>query len=144
RIHCRGRAHELRKQPQRYASPEWPLHGPHSQGRETRRPAGPASHQSRADHQPQDREGARPHYADCSACSRRRGDRMTRRLPPPWHADKFSGGYVVRDANGFAVAHVYGRSTEAEAIEAKQMTMDEARRVASNIAKLPDMLKRGE
>jgi hypothetical protein len=72
---------------------------------------------------------------------RRRGDRMTRRLPPPWHADKFSGGYVVRDANGFAVAYVYGRSTEAEALEAKQMTMDEARRVASNIAKLPDMLK---
>ena len=54
---------------------------------------------------------------------------------------EFSGGYVVRDANGFAVAYVYGRSTEAEAIEAKQMTMDEARRVASNIAKL---LKRGE
>ena len=72
------------------------------------------------------------------------GDRMTRRLPPPWHADRFSGGYVVRDTNGFAVAYVYGRSTEAEAIEAKQMTMDEARRVASNIAKLPDMLKRGE
>ncbi len=63
---------------------------------------------------------------------------MTRRLPPPWHADKFSGGYVVRDANGFAVAYVYGRSTEAEAMEAKQMTMDEARRVASNIAKLPE------
>jgi hypothetical protein len=34
----------------------------------------------------------------------------------------------VRDANGFAVAYVYGRSTEAEAMEAKQMTMDEARR----------------
>ena len=67
---------------------------------------------------------------------------MTRRLPPPWRADKFSGGYVVRDANGFAVAYVYGRSTEAEAMEAKQMTMDEARRVASNIAKLPEMLKR--
>jgi hypothetical protein len=69
---------------------------------------------------------------------------LPRRLPPPWHADKFSGGYVVRDANGFAVAYVYGRSTEAEALEAKQMTMDEARHVASNIAKLPDMLKRGE
>jgi hypothetical protein len=48
----------------------------------------------------------------------------------------------VRDATGFAGAYVYGRSTEAEALEAKQMTMDEARRVA--IAKLPDMLKRGE
>jgi hypothetical protein len=50
---------------------------------------------------------------------------------------------VVRDANGFAVAHVYGRSTEDEAMTAKQMTMDEARRVASNIATLPEMLKRG-
>jgi len=68
---------------------------------------------------------------------------MARRLPPPWRAEKFSGGYVVRDANGFAVAYVYGRSTEDEAITAKQMTMDEARRVASNIAKLPEMLKRG-
>jgi hypothetical protein len=57
---------------------------------------------------------------------------------------EFSGGYVVRDANGFAVAYVYGRSTDDETITAKQMTMDEARRVVSNIAKLPDMLKRGE
>jgi hypothetical protein len=71
------------------------------------------------------------------------GNQMTRRLPSPWHAEKFSGGYVVRDANGFAVAYVYGRSTEAEAMEAKQMTMDEARQVASNIAKLPEMLTRG-
>jgi hypothetical protein len=69
---------------------------------------------------------------------------MSRRFPAPWREEKFSGGYVVRDANGFAVAYVYGRSTEAEAIEAKQMTMDEARRVASSIAKLPDMLRRGE
>jgi hypothetical protein len=44
---------------------------------------------------------------------------VTRRLPPPWRAEKFSGGYVVRDANSFAVAYVHGRSTEAEALEAK-------------------------
>jgi hypothetical protein len=73
-----------------------------------------------------------------------RSSEMTRHFPPPWRAEKFSGGYVVRDANGFAVAYVYGRSTEVEAMEAKQMTMDEARRVASNIARLPEMLKWGE
>jgi Na+-driven multidrug efflux pump len=36
---------------------------------------------------------------------------MTRRFPPPWRAEKFSGGYIVRDATGFAVAYVYGHST---------------------------------
>jgi hypothetical protein len=56
---------------------------------------------------------------------------MTRRFPPPWRAEKFSGGYIVRDASGFGVAYVYGRSTEAEAVEAKQMTMDEARRYST-------------
>jgi hypothetical protein len=25
-------------------------------------------------------------------------------LPPPWRADKIVGGYVVRDANGQAIA----------------------------------------
>ena len=69
---------------------------------------------------------------------------MTRHFPPPWRAEKFSRGYVVRDATGFAVAYVYGHATEDEAVEPKQMTMDEARRVASNIARLPEMLKRGE
>src|SRR5262249_22443704 len=118
------------------------------QGRRCRKPCGrkvcwdstqhPARlHEVRSGHRPDDRQGAWPRSAADASCPRRRGDRMTRHLPPPWRADKFSGGYVVRDANGFAVAYVYGRSTEAEAMEAKQMTMDEARRVASNIAKLP-------
>src|SRR6266700_6897190 len=114
------------------------------QRRQACRPAGRAGHQVRIRHQSCDRASAWARSAGNAARPRRRGDRMTRRLPPPWHAENFSGGYVVRDANGFAVAYVYGRSTEAEAMEAKQMTMDEARRVASNIAKLPEMLKRGE
>jgi hypothetical protein len=38
------------------------------------------------------------------------------------------GGYVVRDANGQSIAFVYGRSTEVEAMQAKVLTMDEARR----------------
>jgi hypothetical protein len=29
-----------------------------------------------------------------------------RRFPPPWHAERIPGGYVVRDANGQALAYV--------------------------------------
>ena len=66
---------------------------------------------------------------------------MSRRFPPPWRAEKISGGYVVRDATGQAIAYLYGRATEADAMAAKQLTMDEARRVAANIARLPELLK---
>jgi hypothetical protein len=44
---------------------------------------------------------------------------MVRRLPAPWIADKIPGGYVVRDANGKALAYVYSRATESEAMQAK-------------------------
>jgi hypothetical protein len=52
-----------------------------------------------------------------------------RRFPPPWRADKTAHGYVVRDANGQALAYLYSRATEAEAMQAKVLTADEARRV---------------
>jgi hypothetical protein len=32
-----------------------------------------------------------------------------RRFPSPWHADPMPGGYVVRDANGQALAYLYSR-----------------------------------
>jgi hypothetical protein len=57
-------------------------------------------------------------------------------LPPqtvmttPWRADKMSGGYVVRDANAQALAYIYTRDSEAEALQAKVLTKDEARRIA--------------
>ena len=51
-----------------------------------------------------------------------------RRFPPPWQADRIPGGYVVRDANGQAIAYIYGRSAQADAMQANVLTMDEARR----------------
>jgi hypothetical protein len=65
---------------------------------------------------------------------------MPRRFMPPWTAERIPGGYVVRDATGQALAYVYARETKADADTAKVLTMDEARRVASNIAKLPTLL----
>jgi hypothetical protein len=50
------------------------------------------------------------------------------------------GGYVVRDANGQALAYIYSRDSEAEAMQAKVLTKDEARRIAVNVARPPDLL----
>ena len=60
----------------------------------------------------------------------------TRRFPAPWHADPMPGGYVVRDANGQALAYLYPRDNDAEARQAKVLTKDEARRIATNMARL--------
>jgi hypothetical protein len=68
----------------------------------------------------------------------------SRRFPPPWRADKISGGYVVRDANGQAIAYLYSRENEAEARQAKVLTADEARRIAVNVARLPELLWKAE
>src|SRR5262249_7742176 len=70
---------KFRKQPDGYVSPSRNLHGPRSQRRKTRRPAGDAGHQVRVGHQPKDREGTRPRNPTDAACPSRRGDRMKRR-----------------------------------------------------------------
>ena len=65
---------------------------------------------------------------------------MPRHLPAPWRAEKIPDGYVVRDANGQVLAYVSSRATEADAIQAKVLTEDEARIVATSIAQLPQLL----
>jgi hypothetical protein len=54
--------------------------------------------------------------------------------------EKIPGGLKVCDANGQALAYVYSRETPADAITAHVVTEDEARRIASKIAKLPELL----
>jgi hypothetical protein len=63
-----------------------------------------------------------------------------RRLPPPWKVEKIPGGLKVCDANGQSLAYVYSRKHPADASTAGVLTEDEARRIASNIVKLPALL----
>jgi K+/H+ antiporter YhaU regulatory subunit KhtT len=67
-----------------------------------------------------------------------------RRFPPPWTVEKIAGGFKIVDANGQALAYVYSRENPNDVHMAKVLTEDEARRVASNIAKLPDLLRSRE
>jgi len=68
----------------------------------------------------------------------------SRRFPPPWRADRIPGGYVVRDDNGQAIAYIYARANEAEARQAKVLTADQARRIAVNFARLPELLGKAD
>jgi hypothetical protein len=53
--------------------------------------------------------------------------KMSRRFPAPWREEQIAGGYVVRDANGQALVHIFARSSESEAMKAKVLTTDARR-----------------
>jgi hypothetical protein len=67
---------------------------------------------------------------------------MVRSFPPPWSVEEQPACFVVRDHNGQQLAYVYFEDEPGRRSVAKLLTKDEARRIAANIAKLPEPLRK--
>ena len=64
-----------------------------------------------------------------------------RRFPPPWSIEELNDAcFVVSDANGQKLAYIYYEDEPGRRAAAKLLTKDEARRIAANIAKPPELL----
>jgi hypothetical protein len=70
----------------------------------------------------------------------RKLDSQQRRFPPPWTAEEADACFIVRDANGHALAYVYFEEEPGRRAATRLITREEA--ITANIAKLPELLRR--
>jgi len=65
----------------------------------------------------------------------------TRLFPPPWTIEEHNNAcFIVCDSTGQALGYFYFDEEPGRRSAAKLLTKDEARRMAANFAKLPDVL----
>jgi hypothetical protein len=64
-----------------------------------------------------------------------------RSFPPPWSTDERPESFIVKDATGQTLAFLFFEDEPQRQMSAKRLSREEARRIAVNIAKLPDLLR---
>jgi hypothetical protein len=66
-----------------------------------------------------------------------------RRFPPPWSVvEENAACFIVKDHEGESLAYVYFEDEPGRRSVAHLLTRDETRRIAANIAKLPELLRK--
>jgi hypothetical protein len=63
-----------------------------------------------------------------------------RRFPPPWSVEEHDECFIVRDADGQALGYFYFDEEQQSPAIDRRLTRDDARRMAVNFAKLPDLV----
>jgi hypothetical protein len=76
------------------------------------------------------------------AFSINRSEMPDRTFPPPWSSEEHSAYHVVRDRNGRGLAYIYYENEPGRRSTAKLLSKDEARRLAANFAKLPELVRK--